>query len=170
MRCLAYLVAAVFFVPGIASADSWLPENTTEEIAVVTALSKGFINRDEQSTCYEGIYNGMRGGCDLVTVRVTYLPEADRGGRTDLFNYRVCNGRISEPREFIRTDFGIPEGIDDFAQNIARRAQKNGSASGDYQGFKVLGRIAQLQDNCSVDVRIMWEGKLYGRNTLNGCQ
>ncbi len=166
MRYLVKLAAAILLLlPAIADADpSRLPQNTAEEVAVETALSKGYISRDDESISHEGIYNGMRGSCDLITVRATHRPDAFRYGRTEILNYQVCNGRISESTGAVQTDFGIPEGIDEFARSVALQSEKNGSASGDYKGFKVLGRTVRSEDKCSVEVRIMWEGKLYSQS------
>ncbi len=171
MKRFILLAAALWILPAIsAAAPPRLPQNTAEDVAVETAISKGSVTRDDQSISYEGIYNGVRGPCDLVTVRVKYFPEVPRAGRTDIFNYQVCNGRIVDMGESAVTDFGIPDGIEDFAQGVARQAQKYGTATGDFQGFKVLGRAVRSQDKCSVEIKIMRDGKLYGQNILNGCQ
>jgi hypothetical protein len=161
-------IAFILLVPLIAPAQ--MPQDPAESVALETALSKGPVTRDDRTKLYEGIYNGRQGACDLVTVKVKWFPDRPQAGRADILNYRICDGRVIPMGESSPTEYGIPEGIEEFARSIARQAQQYGRASGDYQGFKVLGSAVRSQDKCAVEVKIMRNGKLYGQNILNGCQ
>lgn len=132
-------------------------------LALSTAKAKAPVSIQRGGLIYKGLYNGEQGGCSLVSVQVV-----SGGALQATHNYRVCGERV----EYIgETGLpALPKGIETIKLDVARACQRFGQMQMVYEGTTIQCRALRDKDKCLVELTYLQEGKLVGKEELNGCR
>lgn len=149
-----------------------LPKNMEEQFAVEVANKKMTMTKVYGVQEYTGTYIGSdMHGCDVVTVGKNWDATAPVNmQRRDIYNYKVCNGVIAKAEETTPLDTQLPDGIEDYIMKVARIAQGQGMAQGNYQGYLITGAAIRDKDKCMVKIQIFKGLKTLSDRIVNGCQ
>ena len=137
----------------------------TKILAARAVATKSDYEKVQGAVKVKVYYNGMDDrGCELASVLV------DNGGSQTVYNYRVCNGAISNPVESGLNE-SIPEEVKRAELEVAKKARDYGSYAATVNGWRIYGKALRDEKKCLVEVRVLEEGvKLVRVDKINACQ
>jgi len=137
----------------------------TKIFAAKAVAMKSDLEKQQGAVTYKAYYNGVDGsGCELASVVV------NNAGSVTVYNYRVCNGAISDYTESSLNE-SIPKEVKEAELRVAKLARDYGAYALEINGYRLYGRALRDKDYCLVEVRVLENGRNLVRiDRMDGCR